>query len=161
MLETYAGLIANAAIKYSVPESWIRAVILTESSGNANAFRSTSPRDTSYGLMQLTLPTAQALGFVGDPSLLFEPERNIDLGVKLLSQLRTRYGDDASAVYSAYNSGNGTNYLTNPTVANHVSHFVANLEKAISENPIVATSGAAGAIIVMLLIWFWTKRKGK
>jgi len=161
MLDDYAGLIADAAIRYSVPDSWIRAVILTESSGDPNAFRSTSIRDTSYGLMQLTLPTAQALGFAGDPNLLFDPVRNIDLGSKLLGQLRARFGDDAAAVYSAYNSGDSTRYLTNASVAAHVQNFINNLTSVITNNPLVATSGSIGGLLVVALIWFWTKRKGK
>jgi soluble lytic murein transglycosylase-like protein len=157
----FDSIIAMYSNQFGVPESWTRAVILTESSGDPNAFRSTSPRDTSYGLMQLTLPTAQALGFIGDPTLLFDPDTNIRLGTKLLGQLRSRYGDDASAVYSAYNSGNGTNYLTNPTVATHVEHFINNLTSVITNNPLVATSGSVGALIIFALIWYWTKRKGK
>lgn len=167
MLERFAGFIAQSANVYNVPETWIRAVILTESSGNPNAFRSTSPRDTSYGLMQLTLPTALGLGFSGDPNNLFDPETNIDLGTKLLGQLRQRFGDDVSAVYSAYNSGGGSNYLSNSSVAAHVNNFLNNLssvaaqvETAIADNPGAATGGGIGIVLVLILVWYFVKQKG-
>jgi soluble lytic murein transglycosylase-like protein len=157
----FDDIIRKYSTRYNVPELWIRAVIQTESSWNPTAFRSTSPRDTSYGLMQLTIPTATALGYSGDPEGLFAPDTNIQLGTLLLSQLRTSYGDDVSAIYSAYNSGSPTKYLSSSQVATNVAHFIANFTSLISSEPLVATGGGLGTILVALLVWYWIKRKGK
>jgi soluble lytic murein transglycosylase-like protein len=153
----FDDIIAVNAVAYSVPEAWIRAVIATESSWRPSIISA----DGGYGLMQLMPDTARALGYSGDVSGLLDPETNIGLGTKLLGQLRARYGDDVQAVYSAYNSGGGSNYLTNPTVAQHVANFVRNLESVVTANPLVTSTGTVGAIIVVLLLWYWTKKKGK
>lgn len=157
----FDDLITAAASRYNVPAVWVYGVIGAESDWNPDAYRSTSPRDTSWGLMQLTLPTAQALGFTGDPNELFDPETNIDLGTKLLGQLRARYGDDVQAVYSAYNSGSGSNYLSNSTVAAHVARFMTYLQDAITNAPVLASSGAAGLLVAVVLMWWYSHKGGK
>lgn len=155
----YDDIITKYANQYNVPEPWIRAVIATESSWNPRAYRAEPAiKDASYGLMQLLYKTAVGLGYVGAPDGLYDPETNIGLGTKLLGQLRTRWGDDVQAVYSAYNSGSGTSYLNNADVATHVANFLRNFESVISSNPVIASTGSFGAIIVLMLLWFW---KGK
>src|SRR5438034_7663401 len=98
----YDQFITASALQYQVPEAWIRAVIQTESSWNPSAHP--SPND-GYGLMQVLRTTAIALGYTGVPEGLFDPQINIDLGTKLLAELRSTYGENAARVYSAYNSG--------------------------------------------------------
>jgi len=156
----YDDIIAKYALQYNVPEPWIRAVIATESSWNVNAYRAEpSIGDASYGLMQLLYRTAAGLGYSGDPVGLYDPDTNIGLGTQLLSQLRAKWGDDVQAVYSAYNSGSGTSYLSNASVATHVANFVNNLESVIAANPIVSSTGGFAAILVMLILWYWIKKK--
>lgn len=157
----YDDIISTYSVQFNVPEPWIRGVIQTESSFNPNAYRAEPQiNDASYGLMQLLYKTAQGLGYVGDPNGLFDPDTNIMLGTKLLGQLRVKYGDDVNAIYSAYNSGSPTKYLTSSQVNTNVSHFIKNLESFIKSEPLVAASGGVGALIVLVLLWFWTK-KGK
>lgn len=157
----YDDIISKYAIQFNVPEPWIRAVIATESSWNPKAYRAEPQiHDASYGLMQLLLRTAQGLGYTGDGPGLYDPDTNIQLGTKLLGQLRSRFGDDVQAVYSAYNSGSGTSYLTNSSVASHVENFLKNFEIVISQNPIIASTGSFGVALVILILWFW-KKKGK
>lgn len=114
--------VARYAAEFRVPVAWVYAVIMTESSGRDNAYRA-EPQigDASYGLMQLLLRTARGLGYEGPPAGLFDVETNVRLGTTLLGQLRARHGDDFDRVYSAYNSGSPTRYLTNAQVATHVS----------------------------------------
>ena len=50
--------------------------------------------DASYGLMQLLMSTARGLGYTGDANGLYDAATNIDLGTRLLSDLRRRYGTD-------------------------------------------------------------------
>jgi soluble lytic murein transglycosylase-like protein len=157
----FDSLVNYSAMKWNVPPDWIQAVILTESSGNPNAYRAEPAiNDASYGLMQLLYSTAQSLGYTGSPDGLYDPGVNIDLGTKLLSQLREKYGDDVQAVYSAYNSGSPTKYLSSNQVASNVVRFMKNLEGVIAANPMVATSGI-GALLVLVLLYFWKKGKGK
>ncbi|MGH9373368.1 MAG: lytic transglycosylase domain-containing protein [Vicinamibacterales bacterium] len=122
-LERYQATIAKYAAEFGVPVTWIQAVIMTESSGRSGAYRA-EPRinDASYGLMQLLARTARGLGYQGPPEGLYDPDTNIRLGTLLLRQLRDRFGDDFSAVYSAYNSGSPTKWTTSAQVRQHVEN---------------------------------------
>lgn len=156
----FDSFVSKYAAIYSVPEAWIQAVIQTESSGNPNAYRA-EPRinDASYGLMQLLFGTAKKLGYTGEPNGLFDPDTNIRLGAKLLADLRSRYGENAERVYSAYNSGNPDAFKSNTQVSTNVERFMSNLESAVSSHPFIASAGAAGALVTLTLLWFWGKGK--
>lgn len=155
----FDDIIQKYALQFDVPTAWLQAIIQTESSFNANAFRSEPAiNDASYGLMQLLYKTAQGLGYTGQPNGLFDPDINIGLGTKLIAQLRDRYGNDIQRIYSAYNSGNPDKYLTSSEVANNVKRLLANLETFITDNPIVSTSGI-GSILVVLLMAYWVHYK--
>ncbi len=150
--------ISAASAAWGIPISWIQAVIQTESSWNPQAFNASDPGG-ARGLMQIIGPTASAYG-VTDLETLFDPAVNIDIGTHLLHDIRGRVGDDVQAIYSAYNSGSPTKYLTSSEVAANVARFVANLETYLAHEPLVVTSGA-GALLLAVLVWFWIKRKGK
>jgi len=156
--------IATSARLYNVPETWVRAVIETESSWKPNAFRA-EPKinDASYGLMQLLYRTAQNLGYTGTRDGLYDPIVNIDLGTKLLGQLRALYGDDFQRVYSAYNSGSPDRWLTSTEVGRNVSRAVDNLSKWISAGVSQFTAAPESSPLVGLLIlvflWAWTNKR--
>jgi soluble lytic murein transglycosylase-like protein len=162
----YESIIAAASETYAVPVPWIQAVIGTESSWKADAYRyEASIKDASYGLMQLLSTTAKALGYSGTPEGLYDPETNINLGTKLLSQLRTRYGDNFSRVYSAYNSGNPDKYLTSSQVGSNVSRALTWLEKYASEaaGAVVQSTSPEGVLLVgfmvVLLMYAWSGKR--
>lgn len=169
ILQTYADSINKYSGQYGVDPEMIASVIQTESSGDPNAYRA-EPQisDASYGLMQLLGSTAQALGYSGDPSGLFDPDTNIMFGTKLLSQLQAKYGaDDPASIYSAYNSGSPTKYQTSSQVASNVQRFLDNLSSvvsgaattaagAIEGNP-QAASGIGVLIVAGLLLYFLAK----
>lgn len=156
--------IRNAAANYTVPETWIRAVIETESSWNPTAYRA-EPKinDASYGLMQLLYRTARGLGYVGTTDGLYDPEININLGTKLLGELRRKYGDDFRRVYSAYNSGNPDLWETSTQVATNVARAVSNLSKwiatGVSEFSRAPESGPFVGLLILIFLWAWTGKR--
>jgi soluble lytic murein transglycosylase-like protein len=158
----FDAFIQAASRQYNVPESWIRAVIETESSWNPNAYRAEPQiNDASYGLMQLLLGTAKGLGYTGNPTGLYDPQTNIDLGSHLLGDLRDRYGDDFRRIYSAYNSGRPDLWETSTQVAANVKRAMENLSQWVQESAAqVAASPTSGplAIGAILLLLWWSQK---
>ena len=95
--ESWEQAIRLSADKYGVEESLVRAVMAAESGGRPDAV---SPKG-AIGLMQLMPGTAADMG-VDDP---FDPEQNIEGGVKYLSLLTDKYGEDKEKILAAYNAG--------------------------------------------------------
>ena len=93
----YHHIISQAAARYQVDRELIKAIILSESGYNPRAIS----RSGASGLMQLMPGTARALG-VGD---IFNPEHNIDGGVKYFKQLLDRFNQDVKLALAAYNAG--------------------------------------------------------
>ncbi|AJY76342.1 lytic transglycosylase domain-containing protein [Paenibacillus beijingensis] len=95
----YDPLISEAASKYGVDASLIKAVISSESSFNAEAVSSSGAK----GLMQLMDDTARSLG-VSDA---FDPSQNIEAGTRYLSYLIRKYDGSVPTALAAYNAGPG------------------------------------------------------
>jgi soluble lytic murein transglycosylase-like protein len=104
----YDQIVHAASVNYGVAVPLIKAVIMTESSFNPNAYRAEPAiHDGSYGLMQILFRTAVGLGFPNVPAQannLFDPATNINFGTKFLAQLQGRY-ENVDDIYAAYNSG--------------------------------------------------------
>ena len=159
MNDSFDALIADAAARYGLPFSWIKAVVATESNFDPMAQRSEPQiNDESIGLMQLLTATARGLGFTGSIDELYDPWINIDLGARLLAQLKSRYGS-FRRVYSAYNSGNPDRWETSSQVLHNVERAEEWLARVIEEHPEAAAAAGAGLLVLLALgIWFFLKR---
>lgn len=95
--ERYDPIIARVSERHQVDPALVKAVIRAESAYDHKAVSNRG----AVGLMQLMPNTARALG-VDDA---FNPERNIDGGVKYLRQLMDQFDGDVRLALAAYNAG--------------------------------------------------------
>ena len=93
---------SEAARPHGVAPELVAAVVRAESAFQP---RAVSVKGAS-GLMQLMPATARRFG-VG-PDRIFDPQANVDAGVRYLAWLLERFEDDLSLALAAYNAGEGT-----------------------------------------------------
>jgi soluble lytic murein transglycosylase-like protein len=90
-------LIVRVAKRYKVDSDLVKAIIMAESNFNNKA----TSKKGARGLMQLMPGTAKLLG-VRD---IFNPEQNIDGGVKHFKNLLVQFEGDVTLALAAYNAG--------------------------------------------------------
>lgn len=93
----YEQLINTCAVKYGVNPSLVKAVIHAESGYNPNAVS----RAGASGLMQLMPGTAKQLKVTDR----FDPNQNVDGGVRYLKFLLDTFKGDVPLALAAYNAG--------------------------------------------------------
>jgi soluble lytic murein transglycosylase-like protein len=94
--------INSAANSHGVDARWITALIEIESGFNPNAI---SPKG-AIGLMQLMPNTATRYG-MRDAKELFNPERNLDIGIRHLKDLLNTHDGNVALALASYNAGSG------------------------------------------------------
>jgi soluble lytic murein transglycosylase-like protein len=93
-------IIIQTAIRYQVEPALIKAIIMAESGYNPRAIS----KKGAKGLMQLMPETAKKLN-VED---IFNPQQNIDGGVRYFKTLVNQFNGDLKLALAAYNAGSKT-----------------------------------------------------
>ncbi len=96
---SYHRIISSTSKKYRIEPSLVYAVIQVESNWNSQAVS----RRGAIGLMQLMPATAQDMNITNP----FNPEENIEGGVRYLRYLLDRFNGELSLTLAAYNAGPG------------------------------------------------------
>ncbi len=93
----YVSIIIPVANRHKVDPAIVMAMIMAESGYNPRAVS----KKGAKGLMQLMPRTAKSLGVVDS----FNPEHNINAGVKYFKQLLNQFNGDVKLALAAYNAG--------------------------------------------------------
>jgi hypothetical protein len=97
----YGELIHDTAQRHGVSPALVAAMMRVESAYDPRALSHKGAR----GLMQLMPATASRFGVALEE--LYQPERNVEAGVRYLAWLTHRFGEDPVRVIAAYNAGEG------------------------------------------------------
>ncbi|HSN69174.1 MAG TPA: transglycosylase SLT domain-containing protein [Thermoanaerobaculia bacterium] len=95
----FGSLIREKAEKYDVDPALVAAIVENESRFKPRAQSHRGAR----GLMQLMPRTGRWMG----ASNLYDPEQNLDAGVKYLKYLEKRFDGNQTKIIAAYNAGEG------------------------------------------------------
>ena len=94
------GMAASQASANGVPVSLVERVIKRESGGNPRAVSR-----GNYGLMQIRLGTARAMGFSGSAAELLDPQINMTYAVRYLAGAYRAAGGNENRAVALYASG--------------------------------------------------------
>jgi hypothetical protein len=140
--------VAEAALRFGIPTSWITAVMQAESRG---VVRAVSPKG-AMGLMQIMPDTWSGLrsryGLGPNP---FDPHDNIVAGAAYLRELHDRYG--TAGFLAAYNAGPGRyedHLWSGRPLPAETQAYVAALA------PLLREDGSAPGNVITAIIRSWT-----
>ncbi len=97
---SYAALVSRHAAANGVPESLVHRVIMRESRYNPRAVSR-----GNYGMMQIRLGTARAMGYTGSAAGLLDADTNMTYAVKYLAGAYRVAGGNHGRAVSLYASG--------------------------------------------------------
>jgi len=95
-----SSMAAAQASAAGVPASLVERVIRRESGGNPRAAHA-----GNYGLMQIKLGTARAMGYTGSAAGLLDPQTNLTYAVRYLAGAYRAAGGNESRAVALYASG--------------------------------------------------------
>ncbi|MCS4510435.1 lytic transglycosylase domain-containing protein [Xylophilus ampelinus] len=98
----FSDLVHTASRRYRLDARLLHAIIRVESNGNPRA----RSKAGALGLMQVMPGTGARYG-IRNPAALMQPDVNIDVGARYLSDLSRMFGDRLDLVVAAYNAGEG------------------------------------------------------
>lgn len=114
--EAYSSLVASHAAAHGLPPSLVHRVIMRESRYNPRAVSK-----GNYGMMQIRLGTARAMGYGGSAAGLLDANTNMTYAVKYLAGAYRAAGgnpDRAVALYaSGYGGGRSSRGVVRPDMA--------------------------------------------
>ncbi len=128
----YDEYFKEAARKYQVSESLLKAIAKAESDFNPNDVSSAG----AMGVMQLMPATAKELG-VSNP---FDPRQNILGGAKCIAQKLKEFNGNVSLALAAYNAGSGA-VRRNGGVPSYCKSYIS---KVLSYKKAFETAAAVG-----------------
>lgn len=114
--DDFSRLIRKAAAKHGVPVKIAKAVVEVESNFNPRA----RGRAGEVGLMQIKPATARGIGYRGSTKALYDPETNIEWGMKYLAGAHQRANGDLCGTILRYNAGHYAKRM-NPVSRNYCS----------------------------------------
>ena len=100
--EAYSASSQSHAAAHGLPPSLVHRVIMRESRYNPRAVSK-----GNYGMMQIRLGTARAMGYTGSAAGLLDPNTNMTYAVKYLAGAYHAAGGNADRAVSLYASGYG------------------------------------------------------
>ena len=151
LLDRWNSLVGQAAQRFSIPATWIRAVMQTESGGRtmSAAYKPITSRVGAMGLMQVMPATyAQMRTEYHLGSNPYDPHDNVIAGVAYLDWLYHKYG--YPAMFAAYNDGPGhledrlrKGGLLPAETRNYITHIVS----VLSGNTGGKVTGSGSSIV--------------
>jgi len=129
----YADIIKDKCDKYGVDTGLVKSIIKAESNFNASAVSNKGAR----GLMQLMPSTASDMSVMNS----FDPEQNIDGGVRYLRFLLDTFDGDVELSVAAYNCGQGR-VIRNGNTVPEISETKNYVKKVLkySKNPMTGAT---------------------
>ena len=100
--EAYSGLVQRHAAAHGLPPSLVHRVIMRESRYNPRAVSK-----GNYGMMQIRLGTARAMGYSGGAAGLLDANTNMTYAVKYLAGAYRAAGGNHDRTVALYASGYG------------------------------------------------------
>lgn len=119
----YSPIITKYAKAYGVPVELAHAVVKVESNFNPKARGSAG----EVGLMQIKPATARMMGYKGSVKALYNPETNIEFGMKYLAAAHELGGGETCDTILKYNAGHGAKRM-NPVSKRYCGKVMALLE---------------------------------
>ena len=98
--QSYDHLVIKHANLYALPHELVHRVIKRESRYNPLAIN-----NGNYGIMQIRVGTARAMGYTGKAEVLLDPDTNMTYAVKYLAGAYRAAGCDPDRAMRLYSSG--------------------------------------------------------